>query len=206
MTVLGFTVTFHSPFRVGAAYARDGVAAALDRDDPLPADHLKGVMRAAAGQLLADHEHPAILEVFGSPRTPSPWSWSGAAPVGEAGWVFSRRHRVKIDEDSHSAIKDHLVQAEQAWAPAARFTISRVGMIAPRGLSEGSHISLLRCAAAGVHGLGAWRRRGLGWVGITPDDGQVTADDIAVIRALAGAREVAGAREASGMAREASGI
>lgn len=191
MTVLAFTVTFHSPFRVGAAYARDGVAAALDPDDPLPADHLKGVMRAAAGQLLANRDHPAIFEVFGSTGSPSPWSWSHATPAGENNWAISGRHRVKIDEDNHSAIKDHLVLAEQAWVPTARFTVSRVGLIAPGGLSESPQVSLLRCAAAGVHGLGAWRRRGLGWVGITPGNGQVTAADIAVIRALAGAEEVA---------------
>jgi hypothetical protein len=52
VTVLGFTVTFHSPFRVGSTYARDGVDAALDRHDPLPPDHLKGLMRAAATGLL----------------------------------------------------------------------------------------------------------------------------------------------------------
>lgn len=195
MTVLSFTVTFHSPFRVGAAYARDGVAAALDPDDPLPADHLKGLMRAAAGQLLADRDHPAILEVFGSARSPSPWSWTHATPTSGNGtrnaWDISRRHRVKIDEDSHSAVKDHLVLAEQAWAPAARFAVSRAGMLVPGGLPEAVHATLLRCAAAGVHGLGAWRRRGLGWAGITPDDGQVTADDVAVIRALAGSGEAA---------------
>lgn len=195
MTVLSFTVTFHSPFRVGAAYARDGVAAALDPCDPLPADHLKGLMRAAAGQLLADRGHPAILQVFGSRWSPSPWSWSHATPTGGNGmqskWHFSRRHRVKIDEDSHSAVKDHLVLAEQAWAPAASFTISRAGLLVPGGLPEATHVTVLRCAAAGVHGLGAWRRRGLGWVGITPGDGQVTADDVAVIRALAGAGEAA---------------
>lgn len=183
MTVLAFTVTFHSPFRVGAAYARDGVAAALDREDPLPADHLKGVMRAAAVQLLGNRDHPAIGEVFGSPRTPSPWSWSHATTAD--GWAFTRRHRVKIDEDHHSAVKDHLVLAEQSWAASARFRITRVGPVNPGGLPEETHISLLRCAAAGVHGLGAWRRRGLGWVGVTPDDAPVTADDVIAIRALA---------------------
>ena len=79
MTVLGFTVTFHSPFRVGAAYARDGVDAALDHEDPLPPDHLKGIMRAAATDLLGT-DHPAVQAVFGSPRAPSPWAWSSAAP------------------------------------------------------------------------------------------------------------------------------
>ena len=184
MTVLSFTVTFHSPFRVGAAYSRDGVAAALDHDDPLPADHLKGVMRAAAAQLLANPDHPVILEVFGSPRTSSPWSWSHATPVND--WTITRRHRVKIDEQHHSAVKDHLITGEQAWAPTACFTITRVGMISPdAGVPEATQATLLRCAAAGVHGLGGWRRRGLGWVGIAPDDGPVTAADITVIRALA---------------------
>jgi len=183
MTVLAFTVTFHSPFRVGAAYARDGVAAALDHEDPLPADHLKGVMRAAAVQLLGNRDHPAIREVFGSPRAPSPWSWSHAIPADR--WAFTRRHRVKIDQEYHSAVKDHLVLAEQSWAPSARFTITRTGLVNPGGLPEATHTALLRCAAAGVHGLGAWRRRGLGWVGITPDDAPVTAGDITAIRALA---------------------
>jgi len=38
-----------------------------------------------------------------------------------------------------------------------------------------------------VHGLGAWRRRGLGWAGITPDDGPVTAADVQRMLTLAGA-------------------
>ncbi|MGH3250969.1 MAG: hypothetical protein ACRDOI_32835 [Trebonia sp.] len=190
MTVLAFTVTFHGPFRVGAAYAKDGVNAALDHDDPLPADHLKGVMRAAAAQLLGGRGHPAISAVFGSPKAPSAWSWSHA----DAEWDFSRRHRVKIDAMSHSAVKDHLVVAEQAWAPEARFTVTKAGLIAPDGgITEAAHVSLLRCAAAGVHGLGGWRRRGLGWVGIAPQDGPVTAGDIEVIQGLT--REAEGARQ-----------
>lgn len=180
MTTLGFTVTFHGPFRVGAAYASDGVGAALDRDDPLPADHLKGIMRAAATELLGAG-HPTISEVFGSHRTPSPWAWSSAVPVTD--WDFSFRHRVSIDEDKHSARKEALVLGEQAWTPAARFEVIRAGMLAPDGSALGGsaeedHVLILRCAAAGVHGLGAWRRRGLGWAGITPDDGAVSADDV----------------------------
>jgi hypothetical protein len=179
VTVLGFTVTFHSAFRVGSAYARDGIDVALDEHDPLPADHLKGVMRASAAGLLGAH-HPALTAVFGSPRAPSPWSWSSA----EGTWDFETRHRVKISHDTHSAVKDHLVlgqQARPAGTGAARCTVTRSGStISPIA----DHVLVLRCAAAGVHGLGAWRRRGLGWVGIQSEDGPVTPGDITRLLAL----------------------
>lgn len=180
MTALGFTVTFHSPFRVGSAYARDGIDAALDRHDPLPPDHLKGLMRAAAAGLLG---LPAALvgEVFGSPASPSPWSWTSAAPGG--GWEFSVRNRVTIDPVSHSAVKDCLVVGEQAWAPTARFEVIQAG---PLGSGDGGrHALILRCSGAAVHGLGSWRRRGLGWVGIEPDDGPVSDDEVAALLAMA---------------------
>lgn len=187
MTILAFTITFHSPFRVGAGYARDGIHAALDQDNPLPSDHIKGVMRSAAADLFGDHQHWAVREVFGSAAAPSPWSWSAAEALNEAReWKFDRRHRVRIDSDRHSAIKDHVVLGEQAWAETARFTITRTGIPDPgHQLADDDHVRILRCAGAGVHALGAWRRRGLGWVGITPDDAQVTAEDVAVIRVLA---------------------
>lgn len=175
MTVLSFTVVFHSAFRVGSAYARDGVDAALDHHDPLPADHLKGMMRAAARDLLC---LPAgtVGEVFGDYVTPSPWSWTSATPIGQD-WDVVLRHRVTIDAETSSAAKDHLVRGEQAWAPMARFQVHRVSALGEPALSR--HVHVLRCAACSVHGLGSWRRRGLGWVGITPDDGPVSEADIA---------------------------
>lgn len=189
MTVLGFTITFHGPFRVGAAYARDGVDAAIDHDDPLPADHLKGVMRFAAVTLLGTR-HRALDEIFGSVRAPSPWSWSSAtiASGNQEDWNIGSRHRVTIDPKTHSAVKDHLVLAEQA-APrtTAWFEVTQVGRLAPHDAAE--HRLILRCAAAGVHGLGAWRRRGLGWVGITAHDGPITSGEVERLLALKGQRQ-----------------
>jgi hypothetical protein len=177
--VLSFTVTFHGPFRVGSAYARDGVDAALDRYEPLPPDHLKGLMRAAARDLLGV---PAGLvgEVFGSPANPSQWFWSAAEPDGD--WDFSFRHRVAICQQTRSALKDHLVLGEQAWAPAARFEVTQAGALAEEAADR--QVLVLRCAASAVHGLGAWRRRGLGWVGVVPDSGPVTGPEIAELMNL----------------------
>jgi hypothetical protein len=183
VTVLGFTVTFHGPFRVGSAYARDGVDAALDRHDPLPPDHIKGLMRAAAADILG-LGLAGVGEVFGSPAGPSPWSWSAAQPLGD--WEFSYRNRVTIDPVSRSALKDHLVLGEQAWAARARFEVSRAGPMTQDAADR--HVLVLRCAAAAVHGLGSWRRRGLGWVGIVPDGGPVSAEDVAAMLSLAGGR------------------
>lgn len=181
---LDFIVTFHSPFRVGSAYARDGVDAALDRHDPLPPDHLKGLMRAAGSDLLG--LPPALIhQVFGSPDAPSPWSWSSAQPAGET-WDFSFRHRVMIDPGTHSASKDHLVLGEQAWVGQARFSIERTGAIPET--ASGTHVLVLRCAASAVHALGSWRRRGLGWAGIVPDDGPVTVREVAELMDLTGGR------------------
>jgi hypothetical protein len=191
MTVLGFTITFHSPFRVGAAYARDGVDAAVDLEDPLPADSLKGLMRAAARELLGG-DHHAVDAVFGAPARPSPWAWSGARPPGRE-WspsdLSGSRHRVTINAETHSAVKDHLVLGEQIWVASARFEVTRTGYLGAGSLPEADQVLVLRCAAGGVHGLGAWRRRGLGWAGIIPDDGEISEADVSRLLALAGERQ-----------------
>lgn len=185
MTVLGFTVTFHAPFRVGSTYARDGVDAALDRHDPLAGDHIKGLMRSAAEDLLG-LLGLTVGEVFGSPKAPSPWAWSLAHPGQGEQWEFSSRHRVTIDAATGSALKDHLVLGEQAWAPRAHFEITQVAALAPDTADR--HVLILRCAASAVHGLGSWRRRGLGWVGIEPDEGPPSAEDVAALLELTGRR------------------
>ncbi|HSV64354.1 MAG TPA: hypothetical protein VLJ59_00410 [Mycobacteriales bacterium] len=176
MRSLEFVVRFHTAFRVGSTYARDGVDAALDRHDPLPADHLKGLMLAAAVDLLGRKEAEGV---FGSAAQPCAWSWTSAHVDDPEGWRFDHRHRVKIDEKTHSASKDQLVLGEQAFAPTARFTVHRVRHL--DSADESWQVLVLRASASAVHGIGAWRRRGLGWVGIEPAAGQVTAADVATL-------------------------
>ena len=60
MTVLSFTITFYSPFRVGAASARDGITATIDHNDPLPADHFVFGPRATAVDLDRTRLDPAL--------------------------------------------------------------------------------------------------------------------------------------------------
>ncbi|MGW0359277.1 hypothetical protein ACWDXV_34240 [Nocardia nova] len=176
---LTFTMDFHRPFRVGASHGRDGTHQTIDPDEPIGAAHLKGLMRAAARTrlLLPD---TVVDRVFGSTTSPCPWSWEPARP--ESDWGTTKlRTRISIDPEHHATIEDHLVVAEQlATCTRATFTVTRYRHIAA-GLD--SHLLVLRCAGAAVHNLGAWRHRGLGWVGITPDPA-VTAADITALRAL----------------------
>lgn len=182
---LVFTISFRSGFRVGASYGRDGIDLAVDHAAPLPGDHLKGLMRAQADRLaaLGRVRREAVDAVFGTTAAPSPWMWTDADPVVEdgvttQGWQYTICHRVEIDPDAHAAIKDHLVSGEQAWSARAAFRVLQRASVQNRP----AHVSLLRLSARGVHGVGGWRRRGLGWVGVTPDDGTDPAADLRTLR------------------------
>jgi len=184
---LGFDVTFHSAFRVGAAYPRDGIDADVDYADPLPADHLKGLMRAEARRLARAE---LVGRVFGTTADESPWLWSSARPQNE--WTPAQsRHRVKIDSVTHSAIQDHLVTSTATWADGATFTVEQVAPLSEDQLPE--HVALLRTSARAIHHLGAWRRRGLGWVGVVPAEevGALLADLAALEPALTGSERSA---------------
>lgn len=167
-------IIFHGPFRVATGTSRDWLDDAVDHGDLLPASSLKGVMRAAAGQLLPGH--PALVdEVFGGrPRIDgtssrplsSPWHWTGA-DFG-AGPPVRARARVTIDPETHTARHNHLVFGEEVWATGATFDITRLHPLAAADLR--THHVVLACAAAAVHALGADRRRGLGWVTLAPSD------------------------------------
>lgn len=174
MLSVSFTVTFHSPFRVGASTGQDGVDLMVDVAEPLAGDHLKGLMRAAARDVLRLTD-ASVNEVFGSRSSPSPWAWSAAELESDGGWDLGTRHRVAIDESTHSARKDHLVLGQHAWTPKATFCVEQKAFVTIS--RHEAQLVVLRCAGAAVHNIGGWRRRGLGWVGITPERA-ITENDL----------------------------
>jgi len=173
MNELSFQVRFHGPFRVGTGRGHDGVDAAIDPDDPLPASHLKGLMRASARKLLLPADS-LLDEVFGAGRDRgnSPWAWDSARP-GSGSWhdvTVRNTVRISIDDDSGTVVPDHLLVGAQLWPDAcfrATFTVTRAGAVPPAVLPR--HEALLRIAAQATTALGAQRRRGLGWITIRPD-------------------------------------
>ncbi|MGW8555850.1 RAMP superfamily CRISPR-associated protein [Streptomyces tubercidicus] len=191
------TITFHGPFRVATGTGRPGVQATVDENDLLPASTLKGIMRDSAERLLPGAPG-LVTAVFGGRRQPTPWAWEGARFPNEAP-VVRMRAQVSLNEETGAAKRDHLLLGEDVWARSAVFDIVQYGPL-PHArlpgssgsgrppLSRDDHLTVLACAAAGVHSLGAGRRRGLGWVRCEPADPAVDDGLLAHFAALA-ARE-----------------
>ncbi|GAA4415677.1 hypothetical protein GCM10023148_12200 [Actinokineospora soli] len=166
MSGLRFQIVFHTPFRVSTGAAHAGIDAVIDRDDPLPATSLKGLMRATATALLGDA--PIIAAVFGSPATPTPWRWSAATPDSDGWHTPKPAARVTIDPDTHTARPDMLGTAEQTGATSATFTVTPRHPLPTDTLDL--HRLVLAVAGQATRSLGGNRRRGLGWVAITCPD------------------------------------
>ncbi|MFC4627997.1 RAMP superfamily CRISPR-associated protein [Promicromonospora alba] len=174
MTALILDLTFHSPFRVATGLARPGLQDTIDPQDLLPATTLKGLLRASAEQLTEDalHGEPLVGAVFGTKRSASPWAFGSVEWL--APWQTVVRTRVALDPVQGAARRDALYTAEEvafsdtAPVPHARLRIDQYHPLPPDLPEREDHLVVLSCAAAGVHHLGADRRRGLGWVTITP--------------------------------------
>lgn len=166
-TRLDFAITFHGPFRSATGHADLGRDVTVDREVPISGSHLKGIMRDAARDMLSE-QHPLISEVFGTPRSPSPWSWADAEFPD--GIEVADRSRVAIDPETHTADDRALFTAQEVWAVNGTFSIRRQAWLEPDRVAE--HTRLLTLAALGVHHLGGDRRRGFGWVTVERTDDQ----------------------------------
>ncbi len=94
---LSFVVTFHAPFHVGSGVASRGLDRVIDRENPLPATGLKGVMRAAAAETL-DLPTGLVTEVFGGPGGAAcPWWWSDARFIPQETSI-DRLARIRVEE------------------------------------------------------------------------------------------------------------
>ncbi|SFC97384.1 RAMP superfamily CRISPR-associated protein [Streptomyces aidingensis] len=162
-------IDFHGPFRIATGLPGRGAGTTVDLAEPLPASSLKGLMRASARVLLPATEAAAgyLDQVFGSAAVPSPWQWTGARFPEDHPPAVVGRARIAIDSGTGTVRRDHLLLAEELWPQApAVFTVTRGGHLPPGRAAE--QLTVLACAAAGVHALGGSRRRGLGWVTCTP--------------------------------------
>lgn len=193
---LEFEIAFHGPFAtatgnpdrgadvtVGATGLRGdavdarGARPARDVDlaELLPATRLKGLMRAIAEHTLAV-PGGVVEAVFGSPAVDSPWSWQ-AADLDDP-WVLPRA-QVALDPDAGTVVDGALLLAEEVWARGGRFRV-----LSHRPVADlATHELVLRSSAAGIHALGRSRRRGLGWVTVTPHP-PLTPEDIGRLRQL----------------------
>jgi hypothetical protein len=171
MSVLEFRVNFHTPFRVGTGTVRPGVGQTAYRQEVAdqlliaPASTVKGVMRAAALELLPDS---LVAEVFGGRGTQCGWSWSGLTVPATAVHPRSRT-RIEIEPATGTVAKDMLAVAEElVISEVGSFTVRRLGFLSMATEVERRHRAVLRVAAGLVSGAGGTRRRGLGWISVDP--------------------------------------
>jgi len=180
-----FGIEFHTPFRVASGRAGDGSDVTVDTAALLPASSVKGIMRSAARDLL---KFPAALVevVFGDAWHPSPWAWSDARVLDTAGNLPGIRPRARIQIDAHTGTvtRGALVIADEVLATRGEFTIDRAGWIGPGDI--GTHETVLLAAARAVTAVGGDRRRGLGWVTITPVDPPWSPDHLRAAVSLVG--------------------
>lgn len=178
------TLRFHGPFRISSGHAGEGTDHTIDRDNPLPATSLKGVLRDAARLVLptkwedessADtpedktwEDDPLVNAVFGwRGGQQSPWHFSDAIfPEGDLDARVQNRVRIRLGEN-RTVAPGAMFLAEELHVQEATAEITQ-----RRPLTEEQrnlHEALLHVSARLVDGLGASRRRGLGWVSIVTD-------------------------------------
>jgi CRISPR/Cas system CMR subunit Cmr4 (Cas7 group RAMP superfamily) len=201
---VNFEIIFHTPFRVASGRAGDGSDTAVDRVALLPASSIKGLMRSAARDLL---RFPAdwVDKVFGTPWRPSPWGWSDASVLGSRGAEAEvrSRARIRIEAETFTVTPGALLIADEVYAASAGFSVDRTGWIDPDDATM--HEAVLLAAARAVTAVGGDRRRGLGWVTVTPTQPEWSPAHLLAATSLIRARADADRSQQDGGIDEASG-
>ncbi|MDQ1248256.1 MAG: hypothetical protein QG597_2628 [Actinomycetota bacterium] len=202
MDGLDLDLVLHTPVHVGTGVSRLGVHETLDRRVPVPASSVKGVMRAAAVDLLtagrdpyraaaetapepddehgragdvADEHPPLVRAVFGDRGAASPWHWSDPAPVSaRPGDEVEHRTRIRIDPHTGTVLDGALVVTEVFPPGTLRLSVTRRHPVEAADLA--AHHALLLLSALLVDGVGGGRSAGLGWAGLTPISRTTTPD------------------------------
>ena len=104
--------------------------------------------------------------------------------LGERRVSVRPRARIRIDPVSGTVADGALFVADEVLAPGAEFTIDRTGWIEPE--DAGTHETVLLAAARAVTAVGGDRRRGLGWVTVTPVEPPWTPAHLDVVIRLMG--------------------
>lgn len=175
-------VTMHGPFRVSTGVAAHGLDAVVD-PERIPASSLKGVMRAAAVEILGIGPE-RLTRIFGGGGDASPWAWNDLRLPEDR--QITTRVRIPIESESGAAAKGGLFHAQEAWvAQPVNFEIEQVAATT----DPAADALILAAAARAVKGLGASRRRGLGWTTWEPliDEADTSLDSL--VAAVQAARE-----------------
>ena len=186
-----FEIVFHTPFRVASGHAGDRSDTTIDHGALLPASSMKGLMLSAARDLLK-LPRSQVERVFGTAWDPSPWSWSDAvvtAADGAAPAIRSRA-RIRIDAGSGTVESGALLIADEVLAAQAEFMIDQSGWI--DSADAAVHEAVLLAAARAVTAVGSDRRRGLGWVTVTPAEPQWQQHHLDTVIWLIGSGDPAG--------------
>ncbi|MGB7983281.1 MAG: RAMP superfamily CRISPR-associated protein [Candidatus Nanopelagicales bacterium] len=181
--MINVTVAFHAPIRISTGTARDGIdASALA--DYVPGSSLKGAMRAA-GRVRLGLPEPVLTRLFGDTGVASAWSWDDLAYGPESRLTTRVRIPVSI---GGAASRGGMLVAEEVWVPADSTPSFSIHRQAPRGEVQPQDELLLGGCARAVKSLGAARRRGMGWVTMTPSVSGNVIDPCEVAAAIHAAR------------------
>lgn len=178
---LDFEIEFHGPFHVGTGTSEGGTDRTVDRLVPLPASSLKGLMRAHVRHVLKVGGE-LVEQIFGTPGRPSSWAWSDASFVAAD---TRRAARIQVSRDGSGSVDERfLMIGEHIWTTSATFTVGQLVPMAAEQVS--THLLVLRAGALSVTALGGGRRRGEGWVSISPAGSPWTAAESDQLRRLRG--------------------